>query len=276
MTDQCRYCGRQASSERCLENRYNHFSSCNDSHQCRAFLAERVESLQAVVDMATGDFMKKELDSIVGVAFKHGWTTDRESSGIAEFFDAKVASLTRDRDQLKLRLLSAAGDDLCRLSQEEIKELSAGRVQIPPKEEFIASCERFHAQLVAGPGVLDNCLTLAQLIAENQKLEADRDEWKWKAELFDQSMESGAVAMGKRLKALEAERDAAIKRAEEAERSWPKNRQEFLLISDKAERRGKLLKRWLDQWLKAMRVFHSEETPIEKPSVVRETEEEIR
>lgn len=86
--------------------------------------------------------------------------------------DAALTACEQERDRLKMRLLSAAGDDLCRLSQDEIKELSAGQVQIPPREEFIASCERFHAQLVAGPGVLNKCLTLAQLIAENQKLES--------------------------------------------------------------------------------------------------------
>lgn len=76
----------------------------------------------------------------------------------------------RERDEARLRLLSAAGDDLCRLSQEEIKELSSGGVKIPPKEEFLASCERFHQQIASGPGVLSNCLTLAQLIAENEQL----------------------------------------------------------------------------------------------------------
>jgi len=72
--------------------------------------------------------------------------------------------------ELRTRLLSAAGDDLCRLTQEEIKAYTSGAVQIPPKGEFIASCERFHEQIAAGPGVLKNCLTLAQLVAENEKL----------------------------------------------------------------------------------------------------------
>ncbi len=84
----------------------------------------------------------------------------------------ELVALTAERDRLKRRLLSAAGDDLCRLSQEEIKQYTSGEVQIPPKEEFIASCERFHEQIAAGPGVLTNCLTLAQLIAENQRLTA--------------------------------------------------------------------------------------------------------
>jgi hypothetical protein len=86
-----------------------------------------------------------------------------------------VEALLAQRDAARLRLLSAAGDDLCRLTQEEIKELSSGAVKIPPREEFIASCELFHDQIAAGPGVLTNCLTLAQLIAENEKLRQERD-----------------------------------------------------------------------------------------------------
>ena len=70
------------------------------------------------------------------------------------------------------RLLTAAGDDLCRLSQEEIKAMSAGAVKIPPEEQFIASCRRFHQQMAGEVGVNDNCLTLAQLVAENEKLRA--------------------------------------------------------------------------------------------------------
>ena len=75
--------------------------------------------------------------------------------------------------ELETRLLSAAGDDLCRLTQEEIKAMSAGTVKIPPKDEFLASCERFHAQVAGESGVMENCLTLAQLVAENAKLQAD-------------------------------------------------------------------------------------------------------
>ncbi len=70
---------------------------------------------------------------------------------------------------LRLRLLSAAGDDLCRLSQDEIKKFTSGEVQIPPKEEFLPSCERFWEQTAGKAGVLNGCLTLAQLIAENAK-----------------------------------------------------------------------------------------------------------
>jgi hypothetical protein len=85
----------------------------------------------------------------------------------------RIRELEQENERLRLRLLSAAGDDLCRLSQEEIKTYTSGKVQIPPKEEFLPSCERFHAQIASEAGVLEGCLTLAQLIAENAKLEAE-------------------------------------------------------------------------------------------------------
>lgn len=87
--------------------------------------------------------------------------------------EAEIAALKADRDQLRIRLLTAAGDDLCRLSQEEIKELSSGAVKIPPEDEFLASCKRFHGQIASTSGVLGECMTLAQMIAENERLKAD-------------------------------------------------------------------------------------------------------
>ncbi len=83
---------------------------------------------------------------------------------------AELVKVRGERDEARARLLTAAGDDLCRLSQEEIKAMSAGVVPIPPKDEFLASCERFHAQVAGESGVNTNCLTLAQLIAESEKL----------------------------------------------------------------------------------------------------------
>lgn len=86
----------------------------------------------------------------------------------------QLEAMTVEIERLKTRLLSAAGDDLCRLSQEEIKAYTSGMVQIPPKEEFLSSCERFHQQITDEAGVLTNCLTLAQLIAENAEIELCR------------------------------------------------------------------------------------------------------
>src|SRR3990167_4585407 len=87
--------------------------------------------------------------------------------------NALLAELAAEIERLKIRLLSAAGDDLCRLSQEEIKELSSGAVKIPPKEEFLASCERFHTQIAKESGVMKDCMTLAQFVAENERLRMD-------------------------------------------------------------------------------------------------------
>ncbi len=86
---------------------------------------------------------------------------------------ARLRWVEAENERLRLRVLSAAGDDLCRLTQEEIKELSAGTVKIPPKAEFLASCERFHSQLANESGELSGCLTLAQMIAENERLLAE-------------------------------------------------------------------------------------------------------
>jgi hypothetical protein len=82
----------------------------------------------------------------------------------------EIRQLQAENERLKLRIMTAAGDDLCRLTQDEINEMSLGKVKIPPKEEFIASCERFHEQMAAELGELPGCLTLAQMVAENEKL----------------------------------------------------------------------------------------------------------
>lgn len=97
--------------------------------------------------------------------------TEEDAHFIAAAREA-VPALLDEVERLRKRLLTAAGDDLCRLAQEEIKAMSLGSVQIPPKEEFLASCERFHAQVANESGVLGNCLTLAQLVAENERLRA--------------------------------------------------------------------------------------------------------
>jgi hypothetical protein len=81
-----------------------------------------------------------------------------------------IRELERDLAAMRVRLLTAAGDDLCRLTQEEIKAYTSGAVKIPPESEFLASCKRFHVQVANESGVMSDCLTLAQLVAENERL----------------------------------------------------------------------------------------------------------
>lgn len=92
-------------------------------------------------------------------------------------------------DHLRLRLLSAAGDDLCRLTPEEIKAYTSGKVQIPPETEFLASCRRFHMQIAQEAGELKECLTLAQLIAENARLNTKLT----KAREYIETLQGGSV-----------------------------------------------------------------------------------
>lgn len=115
----------------------------------------------------------------------------------------KAEKLVAECERLRLRLLTAAGDDLCRLSQDEIKAMTAGAVQIPPKDEFLASCERFHAQVAKEAGVLEGCLTMAQLVAENEKLRAelaerDRIIWGYENESDELDEPPGATEAGER------------------------------------------------------------------------------
>ena len=115
----------------------------------------------------------------------------------------RAAELEAENKRLKLCIQSAAGDDLCRLTQEEIKAYTSGAVKIPPKEEFIPSCERFHEQIASEVGVLTNCLTLAQLVAENERL---RDElqkqtvWADEATPFSPSQIKDLLAENQRLR----------------------------------------------------------------------------
>ncbi len=148
-------------------------------------IRQLIDEVEAVSNLASlkeeNDRLLIQLGAFVGLASNCGWVT---GTNAADFLAKHITTLERlvdqtmqeaiilrdELEQVRLRLLSAAGDDLCRLSPEEIKSLTSGEVQIPPREEFIASCERFHQQIALGAGELKNCLTLAQLIAENEML----------------------------------------------------------------------------------------------------------
>lgn len=118
------------------------------------------------------DSLREQLEkaTLYSITCVHHTDAERDAITCPVCLATQLASAKEERDEARLRLLSAAGDDLCRLTQEEIKAYSGGVVKIPPKGEFLASCERFHAQIAGAAGVLDKCLTLAQLIAENESL----------------------------------------------------------------------------------------------------------
>lgn len=135
--------------------------------------------------MLTEEFIKTKINPIVGYLVHSGrgaekiglpdsadWEYLREGTArIKSLLEGELAKAEQENERLRQRILAAAGDDLCRLSQEEIKQLTNGYVQIPPKCEFLASCERFHEQLAAG-GVNHNSLTSAQMAAEITRLES--------------------------------------------------------------------------------------------------------
>lgn len=139
-----------------------------DNHVLRSVLAMEAEHRDALIREEEKGFARGLADMQ-----KHGYVLSEEDEAERDAMAARVKELEAENERLRIRLLSAAGDDLCRLSQEEIKAYSSGAVKIPPREEFIPSCERFHEQIASTSGVLTNCLTLAQLVAENAKLEAE-------------------------------------------------------------------------------------------------------
>lgn len=66
------------------------------------------------------------------------------------------AELREQLAALRNSVLNQAGDDACWILDPE-------HAQLPPKEEFLKSCERFHAQRTAQDGTLSGCMTIAQL-----------------------------------------------------------------------------------------------------------------
>ncbi len=135
----------------------------------------------------TEEFIKTKINPIVGYLVHSAagarmmglpdsadWEYLREGTArIKALLESELANLEAENAKLRARLLTAAGDDLCRLSQEEIKAYTGGAVPIPPRCEFIASCERFHAQIAGTAGVNQNRLTSAQMAAEITRLESE-------------------------------------------------------------------------------------------------------
>lgn len=70
-------------------------------------------------------------------------------------------SILRENGALARALLNQHGDNLCWID---------GGSKIPPREEFLESCRRYHAQIVQGSGVLEGGKTISQLEEECAEL----------------------------------------------------------------------------------------------------------
>lgn len=71
---------------------------------------------------------------------------------------------SKENDRLREEVASLRnriGDGLCWFTEGD---------PIPPKEEFLQSCERYHAQIATKHGVLQGGKTIAQLEADNERL----------------------------------------------------------------------------------------------------------
>lgn len=188
---------------------------------------------------------------------------DEEISGLMAPLKAEITRLEKELADARLRLLSAAGDDLCRL-WSYIEAMISGNVAHRTKgfrlgdstiqfalkhladehkelQDTAAACAMrdatrdeladvlgvvIHLAILCGEtpasfakremeklklrfevpsGVLENCLTLAQLIAENEKLRCERDEWKRLHDLRTEQFNRLLAESGKALSARERE-----------------------------------------------------------------------
>jgi hypothetical protein len=82
---------------------------------------------------------------------------------------AKIERLEAENARLRAAVINQCGDNLCWLKERKLG-------QIPPKEEFLASCARYHEQIARDRGVVHGCMTISQLEAELEKYR-QRLEW---------------------------------------------------------------------------------------------------
>lgn len=80
-----------------------------------------------------------------------------------------MQKLIQENARLRAAVINQCGDNLCWLEEGKLG-------QIPPKEEFLASCARYHEQISGDRGVVQGCMTIAQLEAELEKYR-QRMEW---------------------------------------------------------------------------------------------------
>ena len=88
---------------------------------------------------------------------------------------------------LQAAVRNQAGDNLCHLTGSEVK--------IPPAEEFLESCRRYHTQIASDRGVLQGARTIAQLEAEVARLEEENFVLRARLAKFMTSMATGAQPM---------------------------------------------------------------------------------
>ncbi len=82
--------------------------------------------------------------------------------------DGLLGAAIEEIERLRKSVLNRQGDDLCWF------DIGATHphVKIPPAEEFLESCRRFHEQVAGDSGLLEGCMTIAQLEAEVERLRA--------------------------------------------------------------------------------------------------------
>ena len=74
----------------------------------------------------------------------------------------ELETLREQNEVLRKAVRNQAGDNLCWLTGQE--------PQIPPVDEFLESCRRYHQQISESRGVLNGCMTIAQLESELERL----------------------------------------------------------------------------------------------------------
>jgi hypothetical protein len=79
----------------------------------------------------------------------------------------EVERLREENARLQRAVRNQAGDALC-----WVKDPACPDVQALPREEFLESCRRYHAQIAPQHGVADGLPTISQLEAENATLRA--------------------------------------------------------------------------------------------------------
>ena len=87
--------------------------------------------------------------------------------------------------RLQRCVLNQAGDNLCWITDP---------AQIPPKAEFLKSCERYHAQIAQERGELTGCLTIAQLEEKVLRLELERLDSEFERRAIGDQPPSGSAA----------------------------------------------------------------------------------